>query len=162
MYLTRHSSLLTIHKGLSPMQNFPHHYVVTATGTTSGNVVVASPQLADLSTNAPAEFDGPGDLWSPETLLVAAVANCFVLTFRAIAHASKLEWSNIMCGAQGVLDRVERVTQFTEIHLTVKLQAPAGTDADKAQRLLEKAEQGCLITNSLKAKVELRAEVVVG
>lgn len=144
------------------MQNFPHHYVVTATGANSGNIVVSSPNVVNLTTDAPAEFDGPGNLWSPETMLVGAVANCFVLTFRAIARASKFDWSSITCNVQGVLDRVERVTQFTEIHLTVKLSAPAGTEAEKAQRLLEKAEQGCLITNSLKARVELKAEIVVG
>ncbi len=144
------------------MQNFPHHYVVTATGANSGNIVVSSPNVVNLTTDAPAEFDGPGNLWSPETLLVGAVANCFVLTFRAIARASKFDWSSITCNVQGVLDRVERVTQFTEIHLAVKLAAPAGTEAEKAQRLLEKAEQGCLITNSLKARVELKAEIVIG
>ena len=35
-----------------------------------------------------AEFGGPGDLWSPETMLAGAVAGCFILTFRAAARAS--------------------------------------------------------------------------
>jgi organic hydroperoxide reductase OsmC/OhrA len=41
----------------------------------------------------------------------------------------------------------------------VRLQVPAGTDEAKARRLLEKAEQSCLISNSLKAPVHLQAEV---
>lgn len=144
------------------MQNFPHHYVVTADGKAAGAVLISSPNLPGWPTDAPAEFDGPGDLWSPETMLVGAVANCFILTFRAIARASKFEWTNLTCHVQGVLERVERVTQFTEFSLDVKLHVPVGTDLEKAQRLLEKAEQTCLITNSLKAKVELSAEVKVG
>lgn len=144
------------------MQNFPHHYGVTADGAVTGRVIVSSPNLPAWTTDAPAEFDGPGDVWSPETMLVGAVANCFILTFRAIARASKFEWSNITCHAVGVLDRVERVTQFTVVALTVNLQVPVGADAEKAQRLLEKAEQNCLITNSLKAKVDLQAEVIIG
>jgi peroxiredoxin-like protein len=141
------------------MQNFPHHYIVTAVGETVGPVTVSSPNLPNLVTNAPAEFDGPGDLWSPETMLVGAVANCFLLTFRAVARASKLEWISLTCRAQGVLERIERMTQFTKIELEAKLAVASGTDKEKALRLLEKAEQGCLITNSLKAHVVLKAEV---
>lgn len=144
------------------MQNFPHHYGVTADGAVTGRVLVSSPNLPVWTTDAPAEFDGPGDVWSPETMLVGAVANCFILTFRAIARASKFEWQQLSCKAVGVLDRVERVTQFTEIHLTVTLVVAAGTDVEKAQRLLEKAEQNCLITNSLKGKVHLEGNVQIG
>lgn len=143
------------------MQNFPHHYIVTADSGASGAVLVSSPNLPDWPTDAPAEFDGPGDVWSPETMLVGAVANCFVLTFRAMARFSKFEWKQIACRVVGVLDRVERVTQFTEMHLTVTLEVPAGTAVEKAQRLLEKAEQGCLITNSLKGKVTMETSVQV-
>ena len=143
------------------MQNFPHHYVVKADGSAAGTVLISSANLPDWPTDAPAEFDGPGDRWSPETMLVGAAANCFILTFRAIARASKFEWTKLTCNVSGVLDRVERVTQFTEIELGVTLQVPASTDVEKAHRLLEKSEQNCLITSSLKAKVTLKAEVEV-
>lgn len=144
------------------MQNFPHQYQVTADGAATGTVMITSANLPDWPTDAPAEFDGPGDVWSPETMLVGAVANCYILTFRAIARFSKFDWNQIACKAVGVLDRVDRVTQFTEMHLTVTLTAPAGADAEKAQRLLEKAEQGCLITNSLKGKVHTETSVQIG
>ena len=144
------------------MQNFPHHYQVTATGGVEGNVTVTSAGLPNLQTASPPEFDGPPGLWSPETLLTAAVANCFILTFRAaVACASKLEWNQLECKALGVLDRIERVTRFTEMHITVKLHLPAGSDADRAQRAVEKSEQACLITNSLNAKMVLEVEVVI-
>lgn len=143
------------------MQPFPHHYNALAQGAPEDTIIVSSQGLPEWPTAAPAEFDGPGDLWSPETMLVAAAANCFILTFRAIAKASKFEWTNLSCAARGVLDRVERVTQFTEIELYVQLSLPADGDVAKAERLLEKAEQNCLITSSLKATVVLRAEVVL-
>ena len=82
---------------------------------------------------------------------MGAVADCFILTFRAIARASKLEWTNLECSAEGVLDRVERVTRFTEFTVRAKLTVPAGTDIDKAQRLLEKSEEVCLVTRSMTA-----------
>jgi organic hydroperoxide reductase OsmC/OhrA len=41
----------------------------------------------------------------------------------------------------------------------VKLQVSPHSDVQKAQQLLEKAKQTCLITNSLNARIVLKAEV---
>jgi uncharacterized OsmC-like protein len=141
------------------MQELPHHYAVRAVADTDGVVTVESHGLPALQTAAPAEFGGPGDLWSPETLLVASVGNCFILTFRAIAKASRAEWTALRCEVDGVLDRVERRTLFTGFRVRAVLDVPGGASEDKLLRLLEKAEQGCLITNSLTATVHLDAEV---
>lgn len=143
------------------MQDLPHHYSVAANADADGHVELTSPGLASIESAAPAEFGGPGDRWSPESLLVAAVADCFILTFKAIARASKLDWTSLACEAEGILDRVDNVMQFTEFRLGVVLKAPVGTEEQKAIRLLEKAEHSCLITNSLKSKSMLNAEVVI-
>ena len=141
------------------MQELPHHYLVAADAKATGNVVLSSSGVANLDSAPPAEFGGPGDQWSPESLLVAAVADCFILSFRAIARASRLEWDSLSCKVEGKLDRIDRVTQFTAFDVTATLDIPQDTDASKAQRLLEKAEQVCLITNSLKAESHLEASV---
>jgi peroxiredoxin-like protein len=143
------------------MQDLPHHYHVNASAEAEGNITLKAEDLPQLVTGPPAEFGGPGDQWSPETLLVGAVADCFILTFRAIARASKLEWTNLECSAEGVLDRVERVTRFTAFTVRATLTVPAGSDPDKARRLLEKAEGSCLITRSMLAETHLEAEVIV-
>ena len=144
------------------MQDFPHHYRVAASAEHEGKVELSGDGVAVLESAPPAEFGGPGDQWSPESLLVAAVADCFVLSFRAIARASKLEWSSLRCNVIGTLDRVERKAQFTGFEVAAELVVPAGTDEAKAQRLLEKAEDACLITNSLIAESHLDATVQVG
>lgn len=143
------------------MQDLPHHYHVNASAEAEGNITLKAEDLPQLVTAPPAEFGGPGDQWSPETLLVGAVADCFILTFRAIARASKLEWANLECSAEGVLDRVERVTRFTAFTVRATLTVPAGSDPDKARRLLEKAEGSCLVTRSMLAESHLEAEVIV-
>jgi peroxiredoxin-like protein len=143
------------------MQELPHHYHVSASAETEGNVIVRADDLPQIVTAPPAEFGGPGNQWSPETLLVAAVADCFILTFRAIARASKLEWSALECSAEGVLDRVEGTTRFTGMTVRATLTVPAGTNVDKAQRLLEKSESVCLITQSMTATVHLQADIIV-
>ena len=143
------------------MQEFPHHYVVKATADTDSNVLLESPGLESLTSAGPAEFGGPGDVWSPETLLVAAVADCFILSFRAIARGSKMDWISLACDVVGDLDRIDKVTQFTAFRLKVKLEVPEGIREGKAERLLERAEKSCLITNSMKAESTLDYEVIV-
>ena len=143
------------------MKDFPHHYIVTAAGTANEDVELTAEQLPRLASASPAEFGGPGNRWSPETLLVGAVADCFVLTFRAVAAASKLTWTSLTCRVSGTLDRIERATQFTKFEIHHHLEVPAGIDLDRAQRALEKAEQNCLISNSLKGAIHLKAELSV-
>lgn len=144
------------------MSNFPHQYSATASATTTGNVQLQCDGCPDLESAPPTEFGGPGDKWSPEDLLVAAVADCFVLSFRAIASMSKYEWTSLRCSAQGTLDKVERAIQFTGFQVKAELVIPDGADADRAQRLLEKAEQTCFITNSLKAEPHLETTISHG
>ncbi len=144
------------------MQELPHRYVVTAVGSAGGDVGLHSPGVPALVTSAPAEFGGPGDRWSPETLLVGAVADCFILTFRAVARAMKLPWDSLSCEVEGTLDRVDRATQFTAFAVRATLTVAPGTDLDQAQRALERAERGCLVTNSLKAAVHLESTVLTG
>ena len=143
------------------MHAFPHRYRVKGAGRVTGDVELTGERLTMLQSASPAEFDGPGDRWSPETLLVGAVADCFILTFRAIATASRLSWTSLDCEVTGTLDRVDRVTQFTHFDITARLVAPAGVDAGGARRALEKAERNCLISSSLKASIALEVTVQI-
>ena len=141
------------------MQEYPHLYVATAEGGVDGVIDTGSPGLENIEVMPPAEFDGPGDRWSPEALLVASVADCFVLTFRAIARASNLDWNSLSCKVVGVLNRVERVTSFTEFQIGVTLRLPPGADWHKAHRIAEKSESVCLVTNSLNGEKTLKIDI---
>lgn len=143
------------------MQALPHRYRVTGTGRITGDVELTAERLTVLRSASPAEFGGPGDRWSPETLLVGAVADCFILTFRAVANASKLSWGSLECDVTGTLDRVDRVTRFTHFDMTARLVVPAGVDADRARQALAKAERNCLISSSLNASIALDATVEI-
>jgi organic hydroperoxide reductase OsmC/OhrA len=140
---------------------YPHQYTASATGAATGPVRVASPQLPELDTTAPPQFGGPGGSWSPETLLCAALADCFVLSFRARSRAAHFRWSRLECRVDGVLDHVAGGTRFTRFTTVATLTVPEGTDMELAQRLLEQAEHGCLVSNSLSAERTLDARVTV-
>jgi organic hydroperoxide reductase OsmC/OhrA len=144
------------------MHPYPHVYKVTAGAGSEGDVTVSSPGLADLPSMAPPEFGGPPGYWSPETMLAAAVADCFVLSFRAVARAGKLEWKSVSAEVDAILDRVEGVAHFTRFTTRARLVIPAGGDAARARSLLEKAEKVCLVSNSLKGERDIECEVVEG
>lgn len=144
------------------MQDFPHFYQVSASGGPEGEVSLGCEGIESIASAAPVQFGGPGDRWSPEELLVAAVADCFILTFRALASYSKLPWTSLDCDAQGKLERADGKPRFTEFSLRVRLVIPADADEERARGIAEKSEQNCLVTNSLSAATQLQIEIAKG
>jgi peroxiredoxin-like protein len=143
------------------MKPLPHRYEVRIAGGPIGRATLASPGVPDLATAAPADFGGPGDAWSPEQLLLGAVEACFFLTFRAIAKASRIDFTSLAVEGTGVVDRADGGMRFTEIVLRPRLALPAGADATRVRRALEKAEQTCLVSASLATPIRLEPEIAV-
>jgi peroxiredoxin-like protein len=141
------------------MKPLPHRYVVQIAGGPAGHATLASPGLPDLATAAPADFDGPGDAWSPEQLLLAAVEACFLLTFRVIAQASRIEFTALKVAGEGIVDRAGGGMRFTEIVLRPRVALPAGADPERVRRALERAERMCLVSASLSTPVRLEPEI---
>jgi organic hydroperoxide reductase OsmC/OhrA len=144
------------------MQAFPHHYRAQAEGTSTGTVRVSTDAAPTLETHAPPEFDGPGGYWSPEALLVAAVADCYILSFRAVARASKLDWRSLSVEVEGILDRVGGITRFVGFTVSPRLSICSADGEHLAGAVLDKAERACLVTNSLNAPCTLQPQVSVG
>jgi organic hydroperoxide reductase OsmC/OhrA len=144
------------------MHPFPHHYVVNAAVRPDGDVPLSAAGMRVIESAPPKEFDGPGNQWSPEGLLTAAVADCFVLGFRAIAAASKFNWTSLETRTEGTLDRIDGKMRFTRFETHARLHVAAGADAERARKLLEKAEFNCLVANSLNSERHLTVEVLTG
>lgn len=142
------------------MKPLPHVYDARVIGGPTGHATLSAPGLPDVSSAPPADFGGPGDAWSPEHLLMAAVETCFLFTFRAVARASKVEFTSLEVSGAGTVDRKEGVTRFTEIVLRPRLTLPAGADRDLALRALEKSERACLVSASLSTPIHLEPEIV--
>lgn len=144
------------------MKPLPHVYTVRLSGGVEGYAVVAATGVPDVRTAAPADFDGPGDAWSPEQFLMAAVESCFLFTLRAVARSSKVEFTSLEVSGEGTVDRKDGVTRFTQFVLHPRLTVPAGVDQARALRILEKSEKACLISASLLTPVRLEPEIVFG
>ena len=142
------------------MHPFPHHYRVRIGIRPDGEVSLDSEGLPQIRSLPPPEWGGPGGYWAPDAPVLAALGDCTMMTFRAIAKASRFAWNELSAEVEGKLERVEGNSRFTEITLRVRLVVPVGGDASRARQLLEKAEKGCPVSNSLTATKHVEAEIV--
>lgn len=110
---------------------------------------------------APPEFGGEPGLWTPEHLLLGAVATCYVSTFRAIAERSKLLVNGLEVFVEGTIAKEEGGFRFTEISIRPVITVHRDEDRDRGQRLAEKAEHACLISRSLSARITANYKVEV-
>ena len=72
------------------MKPLPHRFDVHLEGGPTGPATVTLAGAPELRSSPPVEFDGPGGAWSPEHLLLASVATCFLLTLQIVAQGSRL------------------------------------------------------------------------
>lgn len=140
-----------------------HEYQVDLTWLEDRKGEVSSPELTDtIETATPPDFPkGMPNIWSPEHFLVAAVESCLMTTFLAIAENSKLKFISFKSTAIGKLDKVEGKFQMTEIILKPVLEITDENNAERAKRIIEKSEEACLISNSIKTKITLESEIVI-
>jgi peroxiredoxin-like protein len=131
------------------------------TGQRQGDL--RAPVLPGLKVDAPPEFKGHDGVWTPEHLFVASVNSCFMTTFLAIAENSKLDFVSFHANARGKLEKLEgQGFVMTEITLHPKLVIRNERDFERANRILEKAEKHCLISNSIKTETKLESEIKLG
>src|SRR6185503_10547945 len=114
----------------------------------------SSADLPVLEVSSPPEFQGHEHTWTPEHLFVASVNSCYMATFIAIAELSKLAVVSFTSSAVGKLEKIEgQGYRITEIILKPNLVIQYEYDAERAQRILEKAQTNCLISNSISTEV---------
>jgi len=119
-----------------------------------------APQLPVIPVGAPPEFKGRAGNWTPEHLLVASVNTCLMLTLLAIAENSKINLVSYTATANGKLEKVQGAGyQITEILVKPKVVVASDEDLRRMPRILEKAKEGCFISNSIKSAVKLEPEV---
>lgn len=141
------------------MGPFDYRLELTATGYKTGRFT--GDEVPHLSVASPPEFGGPGGVWSPEHLFVASVSTCLMTTFGAIAEMSGLEVLGYSDAATGRLVRDEnRLFRMESVTLRPRIVVAGSEAADRAARLIEKAERACLISRSLSAEVVVEPEIV--
>ena len=122
--------------------------------------VISCSGKPDVQIATPPEFKGHDGIWSPEDLFVASANICLMTTFLSVAERAGLAFISYESEAEGKLELVDGKFQFTAITLKPVIVLPPGGDAAKTKELIEKAEANCLISNSMKARVQLDATIM--
>lgn len=147
-----------------------HEFKVDLKWTEDRKGIISSPELAEgvsatdnsIEVATPPEFPkGMPNIWSPEHLFTASVSSCLMTTFLAIAENSKLDFTTFECEAIGIMERVDRRFLMTEIILKPKVTITEEKDRDRAERVLQKSEEVCLISNSIKTKVSMETTIEI-
>jgi len=139
----------------------PHYYNVNVNWKSDRKGELSSPELSTtFEVATPPQFPkGMPDIWSPEHLFTAAVSSCLMTTFLSIAENSKLEFISFACPAKGKLEQVDGKFLMTEVILEPVVVVTKEADKEKAERILQKAEAACLISNSVKAKITMNPTI---
>jgi peroxiredoxin-like protein len=111
---------------------------------------------------APPEFGGLEGRWTPEDLLLSAVASCYTTTFRALAEYSKLEYADLEIEVEGTIRKTDSGYSFNEIVIRPNLTISTEGEQVLALRSLQKAKAVCLVSRALSVeqKFEPRVHVV--
>ena len=142
----------------------PHSsYSLSIRWTEGKQGIASSPDgVPDLALASPPQFGGPGGQWTPEHLFVGSAAACWMTTFLAVAELSKLQVAAVSVAAEGFLEKGDdRRFSIARIVLHPRVAVAVEEDRDKALRLIQKAEDACLVARSMRTTVELIPEVSV-
>jgi peroxiredoxin-like protein len=136
-----------------------HHYNVDITWNTERKGMMCSPELNShsgicIEVATPPQFPkGMPGIWSPEHLFTASVSSCFMTTFLSVAENSRLVFTDFTCRSTGKLEQIDGKFMMTEIVLEPTVTIADEKDRGKAERVLQKSESLCLISNSVKSKI---------
>lgn len=145
----------------------PHYFNVNVNWKENRKGVMCSPELNHGADNCievatPPEFPkGMPGIWSPEHLFTAAVNSCLMTTFLAIAENSKLKFSDFSCKSRGVMERVEGKFSMSKIILEPSVIISDEKYREKAEKVLQKSEAACLISNSITSKITMIPTILV-
>jgi len=143
------------------MDNGLIYHVHARWETGRGEVVTAQGAEPKIIFSLAAQCEVAKPLWTPEQLLLAAVASSYIVTFRAMADRLRVEFLGFQLSVQGKLAKQGERLAFTDIVLNPTLTIIRHADRKQADQLLEKAEHECLITRSLACPVLMEPLVLV-
>lgn len=124
-----------------------------------GRTLTMPPGKQPLEVAVPPEFGGPDSgVWSPEDLLVGAVAACYAVTLEGAGERFGLPVQTIEVDGVGHVQKGPKGSVFTliELHVTVEADEASLPAVEEAVR---QAEERCLVRRALQIPVQLKLEV---
>ncbi len=107
-----------------------------------------------------AELGGLQGRWTPEQLLLCALAGCFTTTFHDVARSAKFEFTNLEVEIEGSVRRSRTAgCNFSEILIRPRLTVSFGEQRETGLALLRRAKSICMISRAITVPQTLEATV---
>ncbi|CAG7573574.1 organic hydroperoxide reductase OsmC/OhrA [Barrientosiimonas humi] len=136
--------------GTSDYRGYGRDHLISASG------------LPDIAGSADRTFHGDRDRWNPEQLLLAALAQCHMLSYLHMAVRAGVVVTAYADAAEGTLGlNPDGSGQFTAATLRPRVTIDAGSDRDAALEAHHPAHEACFIARSVSFPVRVEPTVEV-
>ncbi|MFZ0807123.1 MAG: OsmC family protein [Candidatus Sulfotelmatobacter sp.] len=110
-----------------------------------------------------AELGGLQGRWTPEQLLLTALAGCFTTTFHDVARGAKFEYTDLEVEIEGSVRRSRTAgCNFTEILVRPRLTVAGEEQCEAGLALLRRAKSLCMISRAITVPQTLEPTVETG
>jgi len=97
-----------------------------------------------------AELGGLQGRWTPEQLLLCALAGCFTTTFHDVARAAKFEYTDLEVEIEGSVRRSRTAEcNFNEILIRPRLTVHSDEERETGLTLLRRTKSVCMISRAI-------------
>ena len=135
-----------------------HRFGVRTRFQGSQGLALEAPGKPVLRVASPPEFRGGIEgVWSPEELLVGALASCYERTVVAIAEYKGMPLHAVRVDGTGHVQRKDTHYHFVLFELDVDLEIDSGCEGE-AEHVAELAHQRCLVGAALDVPIHLSVE----
>lgn len=124
-------------------------------------LVVRAAGGRELEASADPTFHGDADRWNPEEMLVAALAQCHMLSYLHMAVRERVVVTAYTDDAQGVMQQQGLGGHFTEVVLHPVVTVADASMVDRARVAHVDAAANCFIANSVNFPVRHEPTILV-
>ncbi len=115
-----------------------------------------------MTVACPPEFGGHPNIWTPEDLFVASIEVCIMTTFLWYIKNKKINLLSYKSQAEGTVSMVDNIFQFSSIIIHLDITVSSSVEKDVIKGILKKVEKQCLITQSIKSRISVTADINSG
>ncbi|UOR11141.1 OsmC family protein [Halobacillus amylolyticus] len=139
-----------------------HHFHLKANWP-GGRNEVGSIEADKLKTkiSIPKEMDGPDIGTNPDEMLLGAAATCYIISLAAMIERAQLPLKEMDMESEGIVDVTDGIFTYKKIvhrPRVVLTNDASQKELTRLQKLVDKAEESCMISKAIQGNVELEME----
>jgi organic hydroperoxide reductase OsmC/OhrA len=121
--------------------------------------VVRFKDKSPIDGSSPAVFNGDDRRHNPETLMVASLMSCHLLTYLAVCERAGIRVLEYGDSGTGTLAMKDGKMRMVEVRLAPQVRIADAAQVDQARELHAKAHAHCFMSNSVNFEVKVEPAV---